>query len=362
MHLGRLRLALATALTAACLAVAGQGTAMAGPASGQVLIPPPDGGIYHAAFPEFGGAEDNVSAGRIAGFEALVRKPITWAYFSNNWFGGIHFPQAAVDQVRAAGRIPFIRLMAWSRFRDHGADTTYTLDRIIAGDFDAELTAWGQAAGAEPFPLLVEFGTEVNGQWFPWNGKWAGGGATTGYGDPTLPDGPERFRDAYRHVHDVITAGGADNLTWFWHVVPDGQPSAAWNAVANYYPGDAYVDWSGVSVYGPIGYGEKWRPFASGMDRAYAELTAVAPSKPIAVLEYSAIQNRRKAGWLRAAINAVASHRWPQVHALSVFHSRFRGPNGVVNLHVNSDKRSLRAYRNAISNPVFESTPIFGAR
>ena len=340
----------------------GPGSASAGPASGQVLIPPPDGGIYHAAFPEFGGSEDQVSAGRIGAFESLVSKPIAWAYFSNNWFGGIQFPQASVSQVAAAGRTPFIRLMAWSRFRDHGADTTYTLDRIIAGQFDAQLTAWGQAAAAQPFPLLVEFGTEVNGQWFPWNGKWAGGGTTTGYGDPSLPDGPERFRDAYRHVHDVITAAGADNLTWFWHVVPDGQPAAAWNSVANYYPGDAYVDWSGVSVYGPIGYGEKWKPFARGMDRAYAELTGVAPSKPIAVLEYSAIQNRRKARWLRAAINAVASRRWPLVRALSVFHSRFRGPNGVVNLHVNSDKRSLRAYRGAIANPIFESTPVFAPR
>jgi glycosyl hydrolase family 26 len=362
MRLGRARTAIAAGLTAVCLAAIGHGTAAAGPASGQALIPPPDGGIYHAAFPEFGGAEDKVSAARITGFESLVGKPIAWAYFSNNWFGGIQFPQANVDQVRAAGRIPFIRLMAWSRFRDRGADTTYTLDRIIAGQFDAQLAAWGQAAGTQPFPMLVEFGTEVNGQWFPWNGKWAGGGATTGYGDPSLPDGPERFRDAYRHVHDVITAAGADNLTWFWHVVPDGQPAAAWNSIANYYPGDAYVDWSGVSVYGPIGYGEKWRPFSRGMDRAYAALTAVAPSKPIAVLEYSAIQDRRKAGWLRAAINAVASGRWPQVKALSVFHSRFRGPNGVVNLHVNSDKRSLRAYRGAIANPVFVSTPVFGTR
>ena len=54
--------------------------------------------------------------------------------------------------------------------------------------------------------MLVEFGTEMNGFWFPWNGKWNGAGATTGYGDPALPDGPERFRDAYRHVHDVIAS------------------------------------------------------------------------------------------------------------------------------------------------------------
>src|SRR5689334_866813 len=106
---GRRRLGAAAILAIALAAAIGPGQAAAGQASGQVLVPPPDGGIYHAAFPEFGGSEDVVSSGRIASFEALVGKPIAWAYFSNNWFGGIRFPQAAVDQVRAAGRIPFIR-------------------------------------------------------------------------------------------------------------------------------------------------------------------------------------------------------------------------------------------------------------
>jgi Glycosyl hydrolase family 26 len=359
----RLAVTSIAALAACCALAVGSGSASGGVASGQVLVPPPGGGIYHSAFPEFGGVEDKVTAGRIASFEALAGKPIAWAYFSNNWFGGIRFPQVLVDQVRAAGRVPFIRLMAWSNFRDHGADRRYTLARIISGEFDAELAAWGAAAGAQPFPMLVEFGTEANGQWFPWNGRWHGGGATTGYGDPALPDGPERFRDAYRHVHDVITAAGADNLTWFWHIVPQGQPGKPWNALGNYYPGDAYVDWSGVSVYGPLGFpGEKWKPFARGLDQAYAQILAVAPTKPIAVLEYSAIQNRKKARWIGAAINGVTSGRWPQVRGISVFHSRYRGEDGVVNLHVNSDKRTLRNYRNAVANPLLTGTPFFGTR
>ena len=30
--------------------------------------------------------------------------------------------------------------------------------------------AWGRAAQTFGTPLIVEFGTEVNGSWFPWNG------------------------------------------------------------------------------------------------------------------------------------------------------------------------------------------------
>jgi nucleotide-binding universal stress UspA family protein len=47
-----------------------------------------------AAFPDFGGAEQAVTAARIADFERKAGKPITWAYFSNNWDHRIEFPGA----------------------------------------------------------------------------------------------------------------------------------------------------------------------------------------------------------------------------------------------------------------------------
>jgi hypothetical protein len=58
-------------------------------------------------------------------------------------------------------------------------------------------------AAALNYPLLVEYGTEMNGRWFSWNGVWNGLGVTRGYGDNEEPDGPERFRDAYRYLIDV---------------------------------------------------------------------------------------------------------------------------------------------------------------
>jgi hypothetical protein len=295
-------------------------------------------------------------------FERLAGKGIAWAYFSNNWLKGIRFPQAAMDRIRAAGTTPFVRLMARSGFRESGPDKRYTLQRIIDGEFDSRLAAWGQAAAAQPFPILVEFGTEVNGFWFPWNGKWNGGGATAGYGDPALPDGPERFRDAFRHVHDVIAAQGADNLTWFWHANDDSWPRTPWNTIASYYPGDAYVDWIGVSDYGPLTFDERFRrSFASAMDRVYPQLAALSPDKPIAVLEYGARQGAPKARWVRAAIRSVASGRWPRVKALSYWHERWRNGDGSVsNLHIDSDRKTLKGYRRAIANPVFTSDAVFG--
>jgi hypothetical protein len=49
-----------------------------------------------------------------------------------------------------------------------------------------------RAGGAPPVrtPLVVEYGTEVNGDWNPWSAPYNGG----------LDVGPEKFRQAYRHV------------------------------------------------------------------------------------------------------------------------------------------------------------------
>jgi len=129
-----------------------------------------------------------------------------------------HFPKNEVEIIKSSGRIPFIRIMPRTNFDEGGPDPNYTMQKIIDGDFDTELIQWAKDAAAETTPLLAEFGTEVNGNWFPWNGQYNGAGSTTEYGDPKLADGAERFRDAYRHIIDICRQNGATNITWFFHV------------------------------------------------------------------------------------------------------------------------------------------------
>ncbi len=246
----------------------------------------PAAGIYHAAFPDFGGTEDIVTAARIKDFETLVNKEIVWAYFSNNWYNNIRFPAEEVNTIHSAGKIPFIRIMPRTTFDEGGPDPNYTMQKIIDGVYDTDLTQWALDAANTNIPLLVEFGTEVNGNWFPWNGQYNGAGETTGYGDSTLPDGAERFRDAYRHVIDISNANGANNITWFFHIDAYGSPAASWNDIANYYPGDNYIDWLGVSVYGPQESNEDYQEFSEIMDDVYPSLSNLS-NKPIAILEFA---------------------------------------------------------------------------
>jgi beta-mannanase len=133
---------------------------------------------------------------------------------------------------------------------------------------------------------LVEFGTEVNWNCFPWNGQYNGGSESTIYGDPNQADGPERFRDAYRHIIDIFNKNSVDNITWFFHVDADGSPATSWNEISQYYPGDGYIDWIGLSVYGAQESDEEFQSFVDMMDDAYAVITTIT-DKPIAILEFA---------------------------------------------------------------------------
>ncbi len=244
-------------------------------------------GIYHSAYPDFGGTEDIVTTQRISDFEQLAGKKIVWAYFSNNWGDSIQFPADAVKIIHDAGRVPFIRLMPRSEFEESQADPIYSMQKIIDGDFDTALVEWAKTAANTGFPLLAEFGTEVNGNWFSWNGQYNGGATTNEYGDPNLSDGPERFVDAYKHIIDICRSNGANNITWFFHVDAYSEPAESWNDIKNYYPGNDYIDWIGVSVYGPQAKGEDFQEFKDIMNDVYPKLTALSPDKPIAILEFA---------------------------------------------------------------------------
>ena len=356
--------AVAVAFAAAPYGVAEGGT---GAEPGRVLAKPPHGRVYHAAFPDFGGPESQVSAARIRSFERLAHRRIAWAYFSNNWLDGrIRFPAKQVRTIERAGRVPFIRMMARSGFGT-GPDPNFKMRSIAGGAWDPELIEWCDQARDAGIPLLAEFGTEVNGDWFPWNGRWNGGGHTDGYGSPRLADGPESFRDAYRRIVDICRAEGANDITWFFHVDVGGWPKKPWNRIAAYYPGDGYVDWIGISVYGPLKPWHPWVGFRRRLDRSYQKVTDLSTTKPIAVLEYGAAEDwgepRHQARWIRRAIRAVAARRWRRIRALSYWHERWRNAGETVSdLRLDSSSRATRAYRRGIARRAFRGRPRFVAR
>jgi len=306
-----------------------------------VHVLPPQHGIYHAAFPGLCPTEDCASASRLRAFEKLAGKRIVWAYFSDNWFEGIHFPLAKVRTIWSVHHtIPFIRLMPRAGWAEGCADRTYSLDKLLAGDFDDDLRAYARAAAGSRIPLMLEFGTEANGDWFPWSGPCNGG--------------PAVFKAAWRHVVRLFRDEGATNVTWVLHL-DASEPGT----LAAYYPGRQWVDWVGLSAYGAQQPSDRWVSFRSVFAPAYAALARAAPGKPIALLEFGTVVERGhdKAAWISAAFRELRSGRYPRLKAESWWNSNWtNGPGEAPSLmRIDTSPAVLRAYRSAVAASTFVS-------
>lgn len=287
-----------------------------------VISIPPAGKLYHGIYPGgITGEESDLTLEDLRSYEEAAGKRAVWVYFSHNWYEGREFPLETASWIREADSIPYIRLMLRSSAEQNVEEPVFTLQDILAGNFDADLSNWCSSARDFATPLLTEFGTEVNGEWFPWNGVWNGGGELSGYGDPSEPDGPERFKDAYRHIIQTCRDEGASNITWVFHVNAGDYPEEDWNALENYYPGDDWIDWIGISNYGAqTPQEEYWEEFRVGIDAVYPRLEALTADKPFFIAEFGVAKNNPlgdQAEWARAALTDITSFRWPRIIGFS---------------------------------------------
>jgi hypothetical protein len=179
-----------------------------------------------------------------------------------------------------AGRIPLVN---WEPSQPE-------LDDISAGVYDTMIDQRAQSAKALGKPFFLDWGAEMNGDWSPWGGAQNGSSA-------------EKYLAAYKHIHDRFSAASASNVVWLWCPNVTDEPASAWNQALNYYPGDAYVDWTCVDGYnwGGSGGGGGWQSFHDLFARVYPKLAS--KNKPILIGEMASAQvGGDKAKWIDAII------------------------------------------------------------
>ncbi len=106
-----------------------------------------------------------------------------------------------------------------------------SLASIAAGGSDSYLRSFAAAVVAFDHPVILSFGHEMNGNWYSW-----------GYGHTS----PATFVAAWRHVVQVFRTAGAANVTWLWAV---NSVDGASSALSSWWPGAAWVDWTGIDGY-----------------------------------------------------------------------------------------------------------------
>jgi beta-mannanase len=107
---------------------------------------------------------------------------------------------------------------------------------IIDGQYDAYITKFAKELAALRAPVFLRWFDEPN---FP-----TGTQATNCIGE-LPPAGPANYVAAFRHIHDLFAAAGANNVGFVWCMGASGTDHD-W---INYYPGSAYVDWIAADGY-----------------------------------------------------------------------------------------------------------------
>ena len=327
----------------------------------------PSHGAYTGAYIDFGDAEDNVTLESIEDFEQQVGKHQAIIAFSSFWGEG-HFPAVQANIVTAHQSIPLIFWSPWDYpYREDlvqlkGPDK-FRLDTILAGQWDAYIDQWADAAKAVRTPFFVSLCNEMNGDWFPWSASFYGGKNVITGTNPPQYAGPEFFKRAYRYIVDRVRARGANNILWVFHVNNYSEPYEAWNDCKEFYPGPGYVDWMGLSVYGSLTPDSKWNEFEDMIDKPYEDLAALDPNKPMMVTEWGVGEfpgRGDKAAWIETGFNEMATH-YPRLKAAVYWNERWQnGGNQLYsNLRVGSSPAALAAYRRGVAKPFWLDHPFY---
>lgn len=326
----------------------------------------PTEGAYTGAYVDFGDGEDGVTIEAIEKFQQLVGKHQAIVAFGSFW-ARQQFPTEKVNLVRAYGAVPLLYWSPWEApFNQNLGPDSFSLDNIIKGKWDTYIDAWADGAKAVPEQFFVSFACEMNGTWFPWSGCFYGKGAVPhnekAEKGKILPwAGPEKYKQAYRHVVDRVRARGATNVLWVFQPNNYSYPNAAWNLAAAYYPGPQYVDWLAMSLFGKQYADENWDLFSPLLDWPYHELCLLDSAKPIMIAEWGAAEpyhDGDKATWFADGTREMISKKYPRLKAAVLWHERWPNPDGTFsNLRVNSSRAALKAYKEGIASPLWIDRP-----
>ena len=255
------------------------GSPPAGDASGASLLVPAQGVLLGEYYGD----------GTIAATEQRIgRRPnihLTYYGWDEDW---------TTDSVPvadfAAGRIPLVNL----------EPDNIDFNDIVSGSLDATINARASGSKKLGHPFFLDFAAEMNG-----GEAWSGN-------DPTL------YIAAYRHIHDLFVAAGASNVIWAW--CPNVTDTSGGNSVTMaYYPGDSYVDWTGVDGYnwGTSDPNFVWQSFQDVFKDIYPLLAA--KGKPILIGEMASDEvGGSKSQWIADIIPTLRTD-FPSIKAFVWF-------------------------------------------
>lgn len=261
------------------------------------------------------------NAGKKVGLESFgLKNPMT----------GVTLDTVALDRVRARGALPVLNIHT-----SYGS-TDPTNAAVAAGNYDTQWRAWFTSVKNWGHPMFLVLDPEMNGPWSPYAPGVNGNTAAS-------------FVAMWRHLHDLATSVGAGNITWVW--CPNVDAANRFTPFEQLYPGDAYVDWTGLD-----GYNQGNQTWDAIFKTSYDRLVTMAPTKPIMISQTGSVDpagTTQKADWIRDSLSTKIPGYYNKIEALVWFNWRIWENSAWQEWPIESSASATTAFRNAISSPYY---------
>ena len=136
-------------------------------------------------------------------------------------------------------------------------------------------------------------------------------------------------------------------------LVPERRPRKPFQSLSLLYPGDAYVDWTGLDGYNagtnPNG-SDRWRTFDQLYKSSYEQIVnTIAPSKPMMVSEVGSTESGgSKATWIREMLSSIPVD-YPKIRGLVWFDKN----EGGMDWPIESSTSATSAFAGGIQDPAY---------
>jgi len=296
----------------------------------------PNNGMYIGGYLEYEDELNLYDLNRFSKFNEVTEKKHS-LFFNYHTYGN-PFPEVWGNKVKTAGGAIHLALQPE--------------DGLSQVKDDAYLREFARRANAMDTPIFLRFAAEANGTWVPWNG------------DPTL------YKQKFCMVSNIMKEE-APNVVMVY--APSSEPK---KLIPTYYPGDACVDWVGVSIYSnnfENGDANKPNDGENPLDHLDYVYHLYSSKKPIMVAEYAAshmssvdMKDASKFSITKMQMMYEGIQlKYPRVKAIQWFSMNTmkhatRESRKISNYSLLENERVLNAYKNMIKNEHFLSDVVNG--
>lgn len=232
-----------------------------------------------------------------------------------------------------------ILMITWEPYEKKDV-TKNILPFIARGDYDDSITQFARELATYDVPILLRWGHEMNGNWYPWSGS-------------NSAQNPLWYQKAYRRIHDIFEREKVTNVRFVWSVNHRDVPRTQWNHFERYYPGNAFVDVIGIDLYnwGKGVHGRQRTQFLGVrrlLQNSYERVVHTYPTKPIIITEVGcASSGGNKKEWVIQFLDALRTH-YRAVKGYVWFDS-----NKEADWSISDNKDTWYAYQQKTADPYF---------